>query len=97
MIDTLGMQEGRSGPTSAKTETGMGDPLIVSGGEAVSFGDVPFGPMRLSLRGRFSISKHRHNAIALGNDPPLGKTARRDSGASVPGQSNQQYLKRSIV
>jgi len=44
----------------------MGDPLIVSGGEAVSFGDVPFGPMRLSLRGRFSISKHRHNAIALG-------------------------------
>jgi hypothetical protein len=44
----------------------MGDPLIVSGGEAVPFGDVPFGPMRLSLRGSFSISKHRHNATALG-------------------------------
>lgn len=43
----------------------MGDPLIVSGGEAVSFGDVPFGPMRLSLRGTlfdFETSAQRHSA-----------------------------------
>jgi hypothetical protein len=31
---------------------------IASGGGAVSFGDAPFGPMRLSSRGSFSISKH---------------------------------------